>query len=94
MNDIFNLNIKKWVCVNAKNIIWDLDGYDADLPDNIYDIEVEIDFDVDPYERWCEGGGETGFDILYGTLVDQLSDEYGFCVISVENVEIIKVIRY
>lgn len=89
MNNII-FPIKKFVKVNAKNIIWDLDDYeDADLPNNVYDIDVEIDEDIDPLEQWREDGGQTGYEVLCEALVDQLSDEYGFCIIGIEDVEIV-----
>lgn len=91
MNNIFfNKNNTKLVRVNAKDIIWDLDDCDdIELPDSVYDIEVEVDEDVDPFEQWREDGGQTGFDILCESLTDCLSDEYGFCIIDIEDVEVI-----
>lgn len=83
--------IKKFVKVNASDIIWDCDEdyFDLGLPPNVQDYEVEVDEDVDPFEQWREDGGQTGFDILCEALTDQLSDEYGFCIMSIENVEVI-----
>lgn len=89
MNNII-FPIKKFVKVNAKDIIWDIDDYeDADLPNNVYDIDVEVDEDVDPFEQWREDGEQTGYEVLCEALTDQLSDEYGFCIIGIEDVEIV-----
>ena len=86
MSNIFSN--KKFVKVNIGNIIWE-DSHDQDLPSNIQEYEVEIDEDIDPSEKWCEDGYQTGYDTLCETLTHQLSYEYGFYIIDIENVEVI-----
>ena len=94
MNNII-FPIKKFVKVNASDIIWDCDEdyeetcLDCGLPSNIQEYEVEVDEDVDPFEQWREDGGQTGYEVLCEALIDQLSDEYGFCIVSIEDVEVI-----
>lgn len=94
MNNII-FPIKKFVKVNVSDIIWDCDEdyeetcLDWGLPPNVQDYEVEVDEDVDPFEQWREDGGQTGYEALCEALTDQLSDEYGFCIISIDNVEVI-----
>lgn len=81
----------RYIKVNVSGIKWDLDDVDeeCDLPESIDDFEVEIDFNVDPYETWREDGGETGYDIMTEALVEQLSNEYGFCIEGIDNVKIL-----
>jgi hypothetical protein len=69
-----------------------MDGEPISLPDLPTDIdcfEVELDEDVDVHERWREDGAMTGFDNLCEMLEDQLSNEYGFCINGIEEVEVL-----
>ena len=81
----------QYIKVNVSGIKWDLDDIDeeCDLPESVEDFEVEIDSDVDPYEMWREDGGKTGYNIMTEALVEQLSNDYGFCIEDIDNVEII-----
>ena len=80
---------KKFVKVNARNITWQYTYYDLNLPSNVLAFEVEVDEDVDPSEKW-RTEGLSGFEILCEALYDQLSKEYRFEVICIDDVEVIE----
>lgn len=83
--------------VNVKVIGIDWDATDdngepvscPELPLNIDSYEVELDEDVDVLEFWREDGGMTGFDILCENLVEQLSNEYDFCINAIDEIEVL-----
>jgi hypothetical protein len=81
---------KKFVKVKVGNIIWE-DTIDLDwgLPENLQEYEVVVDEDVDPTERWCEDGSQSGYEALCEALTNQLSDEYDFRIIYIDDVEVI-----
>ena len=89
MNSMFSA--KKFVNVNANDITWDASGHELELnlPSNVQDYEVKVDVDVDPSERWCEDGRQSGYEILCDELTRQLSDEYGQPIIDIADVEVI-----
>jgi hypothetical protein len=80
---------KKFVKVNARNITWQYTYYDLNLPKDVMEFEVAVDEDVDPSEKWCTVG-LSGFEILCEALYDQLSKEYNFEVICIDDVEVIE----
>lgn len=94
MNNVYFPKMQ-YVNVKVKGIDWDTlddDGEPISCPELPLDIdsyEVELDEDVDVYEKWCEDGGQTGFDILCENLVDQLSCEYGFCINGIDEIEVL-----
>jgi hypothetical protein len=80
---------KKFVKVNARNITWHcIYPYDTYLPLNVLEYDVAIDEDVDPSEKWCTDG-ISGYEVLCKALYNQLSDEYRFDVIYIDDVEVI-----
>ena len=94
MNNVYFPKMQ-YVNVKVKGIEWDLDGEDgeplalSELPIDIDSYEVELDENVDVYEKWREDGGMTGFDILCENLVEQLSCEYGFCINGIDEIEVL-----
>ena len=81
---------KKIVKVNAKDITWHIIyPYNRDLPSKVLDYEVEVDEDVDPSEKWCTDGF-SGFEVLCEALYNQLSKEYSYDVICIDEVEVIE----
>lgn len=85
----------QYVNVRVSGIEWDTtDDNDEPisclgLPLDIDSFEVELDEDVDVHERWREDGCLTGFDILCEDLVEQLSDEYGFTINAIDDIEVL-----
>lgn len=94
MNDV-HFPEMQYVNVKVNGIEWDTTNDDGepisvpDLPVDIDSYEVELDKDVDVYEKWREDGGFTGFDILCEMLTDQLSCEYGFCINGIDEIEVL-----
>lgn len=96
MNNSYNHTVK----VNIKGINWDLDDEIEDNPDiNYNEIGLPKNIDgyivvkssiYDPYEKWTEDNGTTGFDFLMNDILEELSNEFGFCIDSIEEIEIIE----
>lgn len=94
MNSVYFPEMQ-YVNVKVKGIEWDATDEDGeiiplpDLPTDIDSYEVELDEGVDVHERWREDGGMTGFDELCEMLVDQLSNDYGFCINGIDEIEVL-----
>ena len=63
---------------------------EAGLPINIDDFVVYKSDDYDPYEKWTDDDCQTGWEMLEEDLLEQLSDEYGFCINDIDEVEIVE----
>jgi hypothetical protein len=89
------MNSIKTVFVNVKGIDWDLedeDGVvDVSLPINVDELLVEIDEDIDPYEKYTEDGSMCGFEVLCEAVVEELSTQYGFCLYGIDEVVVLRV---
>lgn len=87
-----NLEYKTYT-VKVSGINWDLydEVMDAmveaeDLPFNgIFEVESC----VDPYEKWNEEGFTTGYELFCDDVVEALTEEYGFCIDSIDDIEVL-----
>ena len=85
--------IYKTYTIKVSGINWDLYDEESDalaeaeeLPSNgIFEIESC----VDPYERWNEGGFTTGYELFCDEIVEALTKEYGFCIDSIDDIEVL-----
>lgn len=82
------------VCI--RGIEWDVDyetedDYEAamSLPCNIDEYLVEKSDIYDHTEMWNNGDRITGWEMLMNDLVEQLADEFGWCISDIDNVELI-----
>lgn len=89
MNDL----VYKTYTVKVSGINWDLYDEESDalmeaeeLPHNgIFEIESC----VDPYEKWNEEGFTTGYELFCDDVVEALTKEYGFCIDSIDDIEVL-----
>jgi hypothetical protein len=87
----------KTYTVKVSGINWDLydENIDAmaeaeDLPFNgIFEIESS----VDPYEKWNEEGFTTGYELFCDDVVEALTEEYGFCIDSIDDIEVLNEVK-
>jgi hypothetical protein len=83
----------KTYTIKVSGISWDLYDEESDalmeaeeLPSNgVFEIESS----VDPYERWNEEGTTTGYELFCDEVVDALTEAYGFCIDSVDDIEVL-----
>lgn len=94
----YNIIMNTIVKVNLKDIVWDVEDFEdddienvelPDLPTELTEYEVYKTSDYDHYEKWNEEDNGYGFDLFMEDLVEQLSDEYGWCINYIGEVEII-----
>ena len=85
--------IYKTYTIKVSGINWDLYDEESDalmeaeeLPNNgVFEIESS----VDPYERWNEEGTMTGYELFCDEVVDALTEAYGFCIDSIDDIEVL-----
>lgn len=88
-----NSTTYKTYTVKVSGINWDLYDEESDalveaedLPSNgIFEVETVWD----PYERWNEEGFTTGYELFCDDVVDALTEEYGFCIDSIDDIEVL-----
>lgn len=78
--------------ISVNGIRWDIDeDYDDTcgdwgLPDNgIFEVESSNN----PYEKRTEEGIISGYELFCEDVVDALTEEYGFCIKSIDNIEVL-----
>ena len=89
--------VYKTYTVKVSGINWDLydEVMDAlveaeDLPFNgIFEIESS----EDPYEKWNEEGFITGYELFCDDVVEALTEEYGFCIDSIDDIEVLNEVK-
>ena len=84
------------VKVHIRGIEWDADyeledEYEAamSLPRDIDEYIVEESDIYDHTEMWNGGDRITGWEMLMNDLVEQLTDEFGWCISGIDDVELI-----
>lgn len=86
------------VKVNLKGIVWDDADIEMDAADNVElpalpteltEYEVYKTGEYDHYEKWNEEDNGYGLDLFMEDLVEQLSEEYGWTLNYIDEVEII-----
>jgi hypothetical protein len=90
-----NSTAYKTYTIKVSGINWDLYDEESDalleaedLPSNgIFEIEVETY--IDPYEKWNEEGFATGYELFCNEVVEALTEEYGFCIDSIDDIEVL-----
>ena len=89
-------NMIKTYTISVSGINWDIDeDYDDTcgdwgLPNNgIFEVESSHD----PYEKWNEEGTISGYELFCEEVVDALTEEYGFCIESIDDIEVINEIK-
>lgn len=91
----YNIIMDNIVKVNLKGIVWDIEADDIEnaelpaLPTELTEYEVYKTGEYDHNEKWNEEDNGYGLDLFMEDLVEQLSEEYGWCVDYIEEVEII-----
>ena len=88
-----NSTAYKTYTIKVSGINWDLYDEESDalveaedLPSNgIFEVETVWD----PYERWNEEGFTTGYVLFCDDVVDALTKEYGFCIDSIDDIEVL-----
>lgn len=82
--------------ISVSGITWDIDeDYDDTcgdwgLPENgVFEVESSND----PYEKWTEEGTISGYELFCEDVVDALTEEYGFCIESIDDIEVINEIE-
>lgn len=88
-----NSTAYKTYTIKVSGINWDLYDEESDalleaedLPSNgIFEVETVWD----PYERWNEEGFTTGYELFCDDVVDALTEEYGFCINSIDDIEVL-----
>ena len=85
--------IYKTYTIKVSGINWDFYDEESDalmeaeeLPSNGV---FEIESCVDPYERWNEEGFTTGYELFCDDVVEALTEEYGYCINSIDDIEVL-----
>ena len=85
----------KYINVKVSGIEWDNtddEGNSVDishLPTAFDSYEVEVDENVDVYQRYTDDNSMSGFEEMCECLVDNLTCEYGFCINGIDSIEIL-----
>ena len=83
----------KTYTVKVSGINWDLYNEETDALVEAEDLPTNGIFEIgscnDPYEKWNEEGFITGYELFCGDVVEALTEEYGFCIDSIDDIEVL-----